>query len=630
MGTDKALRINHGHVVFVGSKGSGKSSLYQCLKSPNPQVIDGLSCSVLVEDWRPFSNESPVADECCEYFNENLSENDLDASVSVWDICGHEPLWTIQQLCVPETALFVLVFNVRNPRDAGLLPQWVQIIQSKSLGAEIIIAASNCEVSEDSCQNVLDEIKKMENGVLKEINEELAILRELQSNIWVKNRIEKLERMIKKRPNVCSTVYLTSAVTGKGLSDLRRAILEHFFDAGKSSNIHNFNEQELGLIKKLRPLHDGKGIVMSGQDFKTMASALGFHDDEELESTTQAFVEKGLLSRVNIAESFEEPNNTIIITDPCCFANACAMIHRDENPQDFVNKLQKSTLVQRFWPTSTRPNDWTLRSAIDDVVSRGMIRESFLPLCWQIWNMNEEDIKQLLPAMLKLGVILEGAPKAGYEIELALSYFKNLAVTKRYHLPLLMKLPPEPPAGIWPNAAPSSTVTVDWHYQFQEGFCDDLTLYILAASKNFNPSKTTIAHWQNGLIVRLGDVDILLVSKPRIYQFCARCTVTNGNKQALHMAWATLAQFIHITESYLSNFPGLYYRFGSSSIVNSSSRSVHQLLSDHINTSENSDQNLWLIPPIDFQKKEEPSVPLDLQAWMQNISGRASVLLFGR
>jgi hypothetical protein len=47
----------------------------------------------------------------------------------------------------------------------------------QSLGAEIIIAASNCEVSEDSCQNVLDEIKKMENGALKEINEELAILR---------------------------------------------------------------------------------------------------------------------------------------------------------------------------------------------------------------------------------------------------------------------------------------------------------------------------------------------------------------------------------------------------------------------------------------------------------------------
>lgn len=49
--------------------------------------------------------------------------------------------------------------------------------------------------------------------------------------------------------------------------------------------------------------------------------------------------------------------------------------------------------------------------------------------------------------MLKLGVIIEGAPKAGYEIELALSYFKNLSVTKRYYLPLLSKLPVELPVG---------------------------------------------------------------------------------------------------------------------------------------------------------------------------------------
>ncbi len=59
MGTDQAPQIKQGHVVFVGNKGSGKSSLYQGLKSPNPQVMDGPSCSVLVEDWRPFSDESP-------------------------------------------------------------------------------------------------------------------------------------------------------------------------------------------------------------------------------------------------------------------------------------------------------------------------------------------------------------------------------------------------------------------------------------------------------------------------------------------------------------------------------------------------------------------------------------------
>ena len=91
------------------------------------------------------------------------------------------------------------------------------------------------------------------------------------------------------------------------------------------------------------------------------------------------------MARVSIAGNLQQPETTIVVTDPCCFANACALIHRDEEtPQDFVNELQRSHLVQRFWPTSTRPNDWTLRSAIEDVVDRGMIRESFLPLCWQV------------------------------------------------------------------------------------------------------------------------------------------------------------------------------------------------------------------------------------------------------
>ena len=55
--------------------------------------------------------------------------------------------------------------------------------------------------------------------------------------------------------------------------------------------------------------------------------------------------------------------------------------------------------------------------------------------------MDEGDCKQILAVLLKLGVLVDGAPKASYEIELALSYFKNLSVTTRYHLPLLLKLP---------------------------------------------------------------------------------------------------------------------------------------------------------------------------------------------
>ena len=113
---------------------------------------------------------------------------------------------------------------------------------------------------------------------------------------------------------------------------------------------------------------------------------------------------------------------------------------------------------------------------------------------------------------------------------------------------------------MWPNKAPTSTVTVDWHYHFQQGYYADLILCILAISKNFKPSSIIIAHWQTGLIVRVGDVDILMVSKPQEYHLTARCIVTNGNKQAVNMAWSALAQFVHITECFLSNFHGLYYR----------------------------------------------------------------------
>ena len=57
METDRP-QTKRGQIVFVGSKGSGKSSLYQCLKSPNQHVSDVPSCSVVVEEWKPFDAES--------------------------------------------------------------------------------------------------------------------------------------------------------------------------------------------------------------------------------------------------------------------------------------------------------------------------------------------------------------------------------------------------------------------------------------------------------------------------------------------------------------------------------------------------------------------------------------------
>ena len=114
--------------------------------------------------------------------------------------------------------------------------------------------------------------------------------------------------------------------------------------------------------------------------------------------------------------------------------------------------------------------------------------------------------------------------------------------------------------GVWPEETPDSTVSVCWQYKFQEGFHDGLLLCILAACRNYKLNKTVLADWQGGVVARIGDVDIRILSNDHVFDLSARCKITNGNKQALNMAWATLAHFLYVTESYLSNFPGLHYQ----------------------------------------------------------------------
>ena len=80
-------------------------------------------------------------------------------------------------------------------------------------------------------------------------------------------------------------------------------------------------------MKKLRPLHDGKGIVMSGRDYKTMTSALGCHGDEELESVTQTLTKKVPVCILNFvlpkyfsicSETFWVARKQILFPQRCC------------------------------------------------------------------------------------------------------------------------------------------------------------------------------------------------------------------------------------------------------------------------------------------------------------------------
>lgn len=63
-------------------------------------------------------------------------------------------------------------------------------------------------------------------------------------------------------------------------------------------------------------------------------------------------------------------------------------------------------------------------------------------LLLQAVHLDEQEILKILQFCRMIGVLVEGAPKGSYEVELVLAYYKNLSVVKRYFLPLQHLLPP--------------------------------------------------------------------------------------------------------------------------------------------------------------------------------------------
>ena len=63
---------------------------------------------------------------------------------------------------------------------------------------------------------------------------------------------------------------------------------------------------------------------------------------------------------------------------------------------------------------------------------------------YQVTELKEEVLSNLVTLFTSLGFLVEGAPKGSYDVELVLAYYKSMSVFKRYYLPLQNKLPQEP------------------------------------------------------------------------------------------------------------------------------------------------------------------------------------------
>jgi len=96
---------------------------------------------------------------------------------------------------------------------------------------------------------------------------------------------------------------------------------------------------------------------------------------------------QGCILVLNIPPSYQDPNQgpcKTVCVDPSALLNCMAGVLCETDPREYVPQFVKAGKVEKFWPTGARPNEWTLRAAIDDIVTKGLVRESVVPLCFQV------------------------------------------------------------------------------------------------------------------------------------------------------------------------------------------------------------------------------------------------------
>ena len=94
---------------------------------------------------------------------------------------------------------------------------------------------------------------------------------------------------------------------------------------------------------------------------------------------------QGCILVFNIPSSCQSQGpSRIVCVNPSALLNCIAGVLCETDPREFVPQFVKAGKVERFWPTGARPNEWTLRAAIGDIVNNGFVRESVVPLCFQV------------------------------------------------------------------------------------------------------------------------------------------------------------------------------------------------------------------------------------------------------
>ncbi|XP_048582483.1 uncharacterized protein LOC5520491 [Nematostella vectensis] len=623
-------------VAFVGSEGSGKSSLSMCVQSSSMSVADVATEGVHVTLWKPFHKSN---DECrVDKSTLSVPVDDKwdNLTVELWDSGGRQCLFGLQPLFLTDQTLYVMTFNVNNPMEIKLMPNWFFLVQTKAPGSPVILVGTNADDHQEDYtpigNKVLKAVQEAEEEHCQEIQTELNLLREKKEDACVQARITKLESIINCRPKLPERVLFVSSIKGLGITEIQNEIFRMLLDASLFPHLlHKVDIHITYLHAEILKLREDKVVVIPWDNYLSIASEAGLTDKADVDAATELLECRGCIVVLKIPASTQDhgPTRTVCV-NPGVLFNCLACMHNETDPREFVPRFIKAGFVDRYWPTNTKPNDWTLRSAVDDIVSKGLIREAVIPLCFQAVHLSEDEICKIITLCRNIGVLVEGAPKGSYEVELILAYYKNLSVFKRYFIPLQHKLPPDSESpNVWPKAVPEGHIQVGWRFKFPDEVSAECSTLVIAACRNYKMNSELHGYWERGLILKVGDVLVKISREAAFLDVIGRCKITHGSKQALNMTWYNLAQFFYVADTLLSNYSGLSPEIMVP--IEGCSRPKHKSLFELIKDYNVEPSHLanyrWFLPPAGLNAEVHTQIPSDTSSWLATIARKSTMFV---
>ncbi|XP_070558054.1 uncharacterized protein [Ptychodera flava] len=564
-------------VMFLGYQGSGKSSLVKSLTMDTAMTVDEPTDGLEVQLWNPFHRTTHEL-----LMERELTSDERTLGLDMWDTSGRMVYQHCFQLVMNASTLYVIVCDLTSAQSCDSVVDHVNRIQVKAPGSKILIVGTRLDKLQPDvkrasvCNGILKSIRENEDKQISDIKTEISRLQHLGS--LKESRINvillKLQCLLENRPCISDHVIPVSCCTAQGLDDVRTEILLQALDTEKFPHLtSSFQVPTTDVFNDILELRKDGVVLLSWQQCVDLMLKNGSLEKDELLDPEMRFLQQtGGILKFEFPKPLFRPDNddnnrtTAVCLFPEALVGTLCSVHVDDDQKAF--QFESS----RFWPKDSvtrKPHPSDLVRALEEIPSQGLIRPCLLPLLWQKYHLEEEQVRELLWLFEQLGFLVcrTNDRKTTDFGELFLPNFPHLSTQIQYCVPLLKLLPDNEPKLNWTPKPFPGDLQIGLRYKFACHIAvDDLITRLVAYCKHQTRRTESYQHyWRNGVLLKIGQVYVNIAheSSDSSHSLTLQGRITvdeEGEQKATEVIWVTLARFLYALEAYLSDWQGLFIK----------------------------------------------------------------------